>query len=182
MIPTLWQKGTQKHRMFHLLRKGDVRKLSRRNSRMRYRNPSKYKKKFAGPSAHGVSDPAPATLLLLCRFFLYQTARARRPLGPPGQTCTTRRRPWHFFSALWCSKVRFFRFLGPSGRRPKMMIFQHRRKILKIRRYVEPGGPLWYHFFNVFLNDLQSKQAFVYQYFSMVLDHPKPFIVRSVFH
>jgi hypothetical protein len=40
----------------------------------------------------------------------------------------------------------------------------------------------WYPFFIVFLNELKSRKVFVFQYFSMVLDHPKPLIFRSFFH
>ena len=75
--------------------------------------------------------------LLFCSsvVFFFTSPRARGgPWDPPGQKCTTWRRPWRAFSALGAPRLDFFRFFCPSGRRPKMMIFWHRSKTSKIKR------------------------------------------------
>ena len=75
-------------------------------------------------------------------FFFFISPRARGgPWDPPGQKCTTWQTLAATKSTLWRSKARFFRVLGPSGRRPKMMIFWHRSKHQKSDDKSNLGGP-----------------------------------------
>ena len=72
------------------------------------------------PSAWQTTSPFILPVVLL----LNSTAR-EAPLGPRSQKSAT----GDPFCGPWRPKARFFRFCGPSGRRPTMMIFWHRTKI-----------------------------------------------------
>ena len=54
------------------------------------------------------------------------------PPPRPGRMLESRNYSGCFFCP-WRPKAPFFRFFGPSGRRPEMMIFWHRTKTSKIR-------------------------------------------------
>ena len=77
-----------------------------------------------GPWPIGVCDHLLVVRLLIPR---------RECQDPPGDRSVPRVPPRDAFSTLWRSTAPFVRFVGPSGRRPKIMFFWHRTKTSKIK-------------------------------------------------
>jgi hypothetical protein len=103
--------------------------------------------------------------------------------------------PGSFFQAFGAPRVDFPCFLVAPEPHRKIKFFRLLQKSIKTKNKSILGAP-GLHFGSLFmtfgshfgidfslffLNDLKSRKVFVFQYFSMVLDHQEPLISNSRF-
>ena len=116
------------------------------------------KRKFAGPTAHGVLGPPSQSSVL---FSLYFFDIGRQPGGRDSPEACRRPRPLHLFPALEAPRFDFYRFVDPPNRHRKIDVFSNPQKSTKVSLSIELlapkdrsfmkkydfGPPFWHRFF-----------------------------------